>query len=136
MRSLTHSDSTNLCPGFFWLHHATCGMLVPQPKIDFLRSSVEEQSPNHWTTREVPRAKLVFYLSIYLIYLLCWVFVAALKFFSSCGEWGLCSNCHAQASHCGGFSCFGAWALGCVGFSSSGTWSQELRLPGSGAKIQ
>ena len=32
--------------------------------------------------------------------------------FSSCGEWGLLSTCSAQSSHCGGFSCFGAQALG------------------------
>ena len=29
---------------------------------------------------------------------------------SSCGEWGLLSSCSAQASHCSGFSCSGAWA--------------------------
>ena len=33
-------------------------------------------------------------------------------FFSSCGEWGLLSGCSAQASHCGGFFCCGAQALG------------------------
>ena len=27
------------------------------------------------------------------------------SFFSSCGEWGLLSNCSVKASHCGGFSC-------------------------------
>ena len=32
----------------------------------------------------------------------------------------------AQASHCSGFSCCQAWALGCVGFSSCG--SRVLRL--------
>ena len=32
--------------------------------------------------------------------------------FSSCEEWGLLSTCSAQSSHCGGFSCFGAQALG------------------------
>ena len=29
----------------------------------------------------------------------------------SCGKWGLLSSC-VQASHCGGFSCWGAWVLG------------------------
>ena len=33
------------------------------------------------------------------------------RFFSSCGERGLLSSCNAQASHCSGFSCCGAWAL-------------------------
>ena len=31
--------------------------------------------------------------------------------FSSCGKWGLLFSCSAQASHCSGFSCCGAWAL-------------------------
>ena len=31
---------------------------------------------------------------------------------SSCGEWGLRSSCGAWASHCGGFSRYGARALG------------------------
>ena len=31
------------------------------------------------------------------------------------------SNCNAQASLWGGFSCWGARALGCVGFGSSGS---------------
>ena len=33
-------------------------------------------------------------------------------FFSSCGEWGLLSGCGARASHCAGFSCCRAQALG------------------------
>ena len=32
--------------------------------------------------------------------------------FSSCGKWGLLFCCGAQASHCRGFSCCGARALG------------------------
>ena len=32
-------------------------------------------------------------------------------FFSSCSKWGLLSSCGAQASHCGGFSYYRAWAL-------------------------
>ena len=32
--------------------------------------------------------------------------------FSSCEEQGLLSSRHVQASHCGGFSCCGAWARG------------------------
>ena len=32
--------------------------------------------------------------------------------FSSCSEQGLLSGCGAQVSHCGGFSCCRAWALG------------------------
>ena len=40
-----------------------------------------------------------------------------LGLFSSCGEQGLLSSCSAWASHCGGFSCCGAQAVG-----YSGTW--------------
>ena len=40
-----------------------------------------------------------------------------LRPFSSCGEQGLLSRCSAWASHCGGFSCCGAQAVG-----YSGTW--------------
>ena len=35
--------------------------------------------------------------------------------FSSCGKWDLLSSCSAQASHCGGSSRGGAWALGHTG---------------------
>ena len=37
--------------------------------------------------------------------------------FSSCGEQGLLSSCSVPASHGGGSSCCGAWALGRVSFS-------------------
>ena len=37
---------------FFWPHHATCGVLVPQPGIEF--PAVEAQNPNHWSSREFP----------------------------------------------------------------------------------
>ena len=43
------------------------------------------------------------------------------RLFSSCGKPGLFSSCGVWASHCGGFSCFGAQALG---------------LPGSGVQAQ
>ena len=54
----------------------------------------------------------LFFFKIYFIYLflamlgLCWYLWA----FSSCGEQGLLSRCGAQASHHGGFSCYGAQA--------------------------
>ena len=38
--------------------------------------------------------------------------------FSSCGVRGLLSSCGGRVSHCGGFSCCRAQALGCMGFSS------------------
>ena len=59
---------------------------------------------------------LFFFLNkfIYFIYL----FLAALglgccvQAFSGCGERGATLRCGVQASHCGGFSCCRAWALG------------------------
>ena len=53
---------------------------------------------------------------IYLFWL-CWVFIAS-WLFSSCVEWGLLSSCGVWVSHCGGFSCCGAGALGCADFST------------------
>ena len=42
------------------------------------------------------------------------------KPFSSCSNWGLLSSWAVWASHCGGFSCCRAWALGHVGLRSCG----------------
>ena len=81
---------------------------------------------------------LFFYF--FLIYLFI-LFLAALDLrccicaFSSCGE-----HCGARASHCGGFSCCGARALGArasvvvaVGLSSCGSRALECRLSSCGA---
>ena len=38
---------------FFWSCHVACGILVPSPGIELMPSSLEVQSLNHWTTREV-----------------------------------------------------------------------------------
>ena len=43
--------------------------------------------------------------------------------FSGCGERNFFS-CSAEASHCDGFFCFGALALGSSGFSGGGMWVQ------------
>ena len=37
-----------------WLLHATCGILVPRPKLSPASPAVEMQRFNHWTTREHP----------------------------------------------------------------------------------
>ena len=39
---------------FFWLSHAACWILVPQPGIEPLLPAVKARSPNHWIAREVP----------------------------------------------------------------------------------
>ena len=46
--------------------------------------------------------------------LVCWDFAAACKL-SQVEVSGGYSFCSMRASPCGGFSCFGAWALGCMG---------------------
>ena len=38
----------------FWLHHAVCGILVPQPGTELRPTAVKAPSLNHWTTREFP----------------------------------------------------------------------------------
>ena len=61
-----------------------------------------------------------------LIYFwLCRVFVAALGL-SLVWPVGAALYCSTQASHCGGFSCCTAWALGLTCFSSCGAWVQLL----------
>ena len=59
--------------------------------------------------------------------------------FSSCGEQGATLCCSAQASHCGGFSCCRAWALGTRAsvvvtreLSSCGSRALERRLSSCG----
>ena len=65
-------------------------------------------------TLDIYKYILFFFLELKNFYL----FLAALglrrcsTFFSSCGVWGLLSSCGEWASHCGGFSCRGAPALG------------------------
>ena len=67
---------------------------------------------------------------------LCQVFVAAHGLLSSCREQGIPLQDGAWASHCSGFSCCGAQALGHVGFSSCCTWAQQLWLTGPRAGAQ
>ena len=51
--------------------------------------------------------KLFIHLFLAVLGLCC-----GIDFFSSCGEWGLVSSCGGWASHCSGFFCYGASALG------------------------
>ena len=39
---------------YFWPWYVACGILVPGPGIEPVPPTVEAQSLNHWTTREVP----------------------------------------------------------------------------------
>ena len=58
------------------------------------------------------------------------------RLYSSFGEQGLLSSCSVQASHCGGFSCCRAQALGHTGFCSCGTRALECSLSSCGAWAQ
>ena len=84
------------------------------------------------------------YLLLFFSFIL---FLAALglhccaRAFSSCGEWELLFVAGARASHCGGFSCCGARAVGMQtsvvvarGLSSCGSQSLEHRLSSCGAR--
>ena len=44
---------------FFWPRHVACGTLVPWPGIEPGPLAVKVQSPDHWTTREVPYKPLL-----------------------------------------------------------------------------
>ena len=55
---------------FFFLYHVACGILVPQPGIEPRPLAVKEQSPNHWTTREVLFFKIFFSMK-YMVNLQC-----------------------------------------------------------------
>ena len=59
-----------------------------------------------------------------------------LRLFPSCGERGLLSSCGVRTSHCGGFSCWEAWALGPIGLSTYGSQALEHRLDSCGAWAQ
>ena len=76
-----------------------------------------------------------------------YLFLAALglrccaQAFSSCRGGGATLSCGARASHCGGFSCCGARALGAQGsivvahgLSSCGSRALEYRLSSCGAR--
>ena len=52
-----------------------CGILVPQPGIEPLYPGVEVQSPNHWTTRELPLIYTFELCYCYQMHWLCSYFV-------------------------------------------------------------
>ena len=57
----------------------------------------------------------IYLLQIYLFIFGCARSSLPPRFFSSCREQGPLSSCGARTSHCGGFSCCRALALGLVG---------------------
>ena len=121
----------------FWLPCTACAILVPQPGIKPTLPAVEawiltsgppgesQAEPSckrlcWWHGRILPKGwcsgphsspttvgLILFFKKFLFVYWLLCVFVTVLRLSlvaaSSCGVW---------ASYCGGFSCFGAWALG------------------------
>ena len=77
--------------------------------------------------------KINLFIHLFIYFWLCWVFVAhGLSLVVASGDY---SWCGARASHCGGFSCCGARALGtwasvvvARGLSSCGSRALERRL--------
>ena len=63
---------------------------------------------------------LLYFLWFYLFTFGYYVSLLLFRLFSSCSNWGLLSSWAVWASHCGGFSCCRAWALGHVGLRSCG----------------
>ena len=93
--------------------------------------TVEAQSLKYYTITEFPLHFKKYFL---LIYLCC-----CLGAFSSCREQGLLSSCHSGASHCGGFSRYGAQSLGSPAsvppacrLSSCDLWTPEQGLDNFG----
>ena len=93
---------------------------------------------NWWlTTPKIPKVFQggdFFFSFLFIYFWLCCVFTEVWAS-SSCREQGLLC-CSTQASHCSGFSCCKAQALGGgsfsqvqhLGFSSCGTWAQQLQF--------
>ena len=86
--------------------------------------------PHQWTCFPVPQ---FFFFLIKKLFIYLFIFGNAgssllCGLFPSCEEQGLLSGCGVQASHCCGFSCCGAWALGSAVFSSCSSRDLEHRL--------
>ena len=47
----------------FWSHHTECKTLAPQPRLEATLPTVEAQSLNHWTARDIPQFSSVQSLS-------------------------------------------------------------------------
>ena len=84
-----------------------------------------------------------FLINLFILFIYFWlrrVFLAARRLSLVAASGGY-SSLRARASHCGGFSCCGARALGvwasvvvACGLSSCGSWAVELRLSSCGAR--
>ena len=95
-----------------------CNSFPDKEPFSHLRVMASVLIHSHGCTSEDPLELLKKILFIYLAALCLHCYVWA---FSSCRELGLLSCCCVWTFHSGGFSCWGAWALGHTGFSSCGT---------------
>ena len=96
-----------------WLHWEVCWLQVVQDAGSQLIHGVA-----HAVSCFAVAILKIFFVVLITLFLAVLGLCRYVQAFSSCSDWGLLSSCSAQASHCCGFSCYGAWALGCVGFSS------------------
>ena len=88
-----------------------------------LEEQCQKVSDDHSVHTEISfQLKLKFlevFLNVFILFLAALHLLCCARAFSRWGKWGD-SSCGAQASHCGGFSCRRAQALGLKGFSSCG----------------
>ena len=88
--------------------------------------------------REFPRHFFSFFLNFYfcfkIFFNLFWTMLGlcCCRLFCSWSNQGILSSCGAQTSHCSGFSCGKAWAVGCVDFSIYSSWALKHRLNSCG----
>ena len=101
---------------------------------------IGRQILNHCATREVPGRLFLSLFILFIYFWLRWAFVAV-HGLSLVAASGATLRCGAQASHCGGFSCCGARAVGAWasvvvahGLSSCGSQALEHRLSSCGAR--
>ena len=118
------------------IHHISITKEKGHTIISVNANNISEKSQHSFITKSLSKLEITgnscgfcfIYLFLLALGLLCWM-----QAFSSRGERGLLSSCGVQASHCGGFSCCEAQALGCVGCSSC-VWTREHRLSSCGTR--
>ena len=99
--------------------------LVPRLRIEPRPPALEVQSLTHWTTREAPR---IFYFYFYLFIFDCIGSSLLRAGFLWLLRVGATLHCGARASHCTGFSCCRAWALG--------TWASVVVAHGPSCSVE
>ena len=76
------------------------------------------------------------YMYTYIVIFGCAGSLLLLGLFSRYEKQGLLSSCGVRASHCSGFSCCRAQALGHAGFHSCSPWAPEHRLNSCGTRVK